>query len=367
MKTMTAAVSRTGTSVPRLEQVQLDAPRADEILVRVVATGICHTDINCHAGRGMPVPQPIVLGHEGAGIVEQVGAGVSGLTPGDHVVLSGASCGICPSCRSARPTYCREAMRAGFGGARLDGTTPISQDGEPIAASFFGQSSFATYAVAAARTAVKVPDDIPLPLLAPLACGVITGAGSVLDAFAVRPGQSIAVFGTGGVGLSAIMAARLAGANRIVAVDVNPERLELALELGATDAVTAGADTDDQLRAILPYGFDFSFATADQPAVYSSAVACLAAEGTAGFVANPHGEWAPDMRFLLAGGRRLQGIIGGSANPHTFIPRVIDYWRQGRFPFDRMIEEYEFADIDRAWAATSSGAVVKPVLIMDGS
>jgi aryl-alcohol dehydrogenase len=364
MTTITAAVSRPGLPAPVLESVELEEPRADEILVRIVATGICHSDINCHAGR-IPVPQPIVLGHEGAGIVERVGVGVAGLEPGDHVVLSGGSCGICPSCRSARPTYCREAMRVAFGGARLDGTSPVSQGGTPIAASFFGQSSFATYAIAPARTAVKIPRDVPLELMAPLACGVITGAGSVLQALALRPGQSIAVFGTGGVGLSAIMAARLAGGSRIVAVDVNPARLELARELGATDTVLAGDGTDAGLRDVLPEGFDLSFVTADQPVVYTSALGCLAPEGTMGFVAGPRGDWTPDLGFVLSGGRRIQGIIGGSANPHTFIPAMIEYWRQGRLPFDRMVERYDFADIATAWSATSSGAVVKPVLVMD--
>lgn len=361
---ITAAVSRPGIPAPVLEDIELEAPRPDELLVRIVATGICHTDINAHAGRGLAVPTPIVLGHEGAGIVEQVGAGVNGIEVGDHVVLSGGSCGVCPSCRSARPTYCREAMRVAFGGARVDGSSPLSQNGERIAGSFFGQSSFATHVVAPARSAVKVPKDIPLHLLGPLACGMITGAGSVIEALRLRAGQSIVVFGAGGVGLAAIMAARIAGGSRIVAVDINEARLELAEELGATDTVVAGGNVDEALRAILPFGFDVSFVTADHPSVYASAVGCLDVEGTCGFVVAPHGEWSPEVGYLLAGGRKLQGIIGGSANPQTFIPALIEFWRQGRFPFDKLIETFDFADIDQAWAATSSGAVVKPVLLM---
>jgi aryl-alcohol dehydrogenase len=360
----TAAVSRQGFAVPELEEIELEAPRADEILVRVVATGICHTDINCHSGHGVPVPKPIVLGHEGAGVVEQVGAGVTGLRPGDHVVLSGSSCGVCPSCRAARPTYCRQAIPAAFGGQRLDGTSPLSQAGQRIAGSFFGQSSFATHAIAPARSAVVVPDDLPLHLLAPLGCGVITGAASVLEAFRVRPGQSVAVFGAGGVGMSAVMAARLAGARHVVAVDTNEQRLALAQELGADGAVRAGEGVEHALGEIEPDGFDFAFITTDVPSACSAAVGCLAVEGTAGFVVAPAGAWAPDMGHLLTGGRKLQGIIGGSATPHVVIPQLIEYWRQGRFPFDRMVREFAFKDFAQAWEETSSGRVVKSVLRM---
>lgn len=364
---VTAAVSRHSRTVPELEQVDLEDPRADEVLVRMVATGICHTDINAHNGRGVPVPHPIVLGHEGAGVVEAVGAGVTRLVPGDHVVLSGNSCGVCTRCLDARPTYCREAMRVAFGGARLDGSSPISQAGDRVAAMFFGQSSFATYALAPARSAVLLSKDVPLHLMGPLGCGVITGAGSVLEALRLRPGQSIAVFGTGGVGLAAVMAARLAGARRIVAVDMNRPRLELATELGATDTVPGGAGAEQALRDIEPEGFDFAYVTADVPSVYATATTCLGVEGTLGYVVAPAGEWTPDTGFLLAGGRRLQGIIGGSANPHVLIPQLVDYWRAGRFPFDRMIEEFPFSDFAHAWTETGSGRVIKAVLRMPES
>ncbi|MFF5301969.1 NAD(P)-dependent alcohol dehydrogenase [Streptomyces sp. NPDC013161] len=361
---ITAAVSRESRSVPALEEVDLEGPRPDEILVRIVATGICHTDINAHNGRGLRVPQPIVLGHEGAGVVEAVGVGVTRLRSGDRVVLSGNSCGVCPSCLDARPTYCREAMRAAFGGARLDGSSPITRGGERVGAMFFGQSSFATYALAPARSAVLLPKDVPLHLMGPLACGVITGAGSVLESFRLRPGQAIAVFGTGGVGLSAVMAARLAGARQVVAVDIDPRRLHLAVESGATGTVLGGTDTDRALRQIEPDGFDFAYVTTDVPSVYANATACLGVEGTLGYVVAPAGRWVPDTGFLLAGGRRLQGIIGGSANPHVLIPQLVDHWRAGRFPFDRMIEEFPFNEFAKAWSATGSGRVIKAVLRM---
>jgi len=360
-----AAVSRDGEAHPRIEQVDLEAPRADEIRVRIVATGICHTDLHCHSGRGVPVPKPIVLGHEGAGVVDAIGAGVTGLAVGDHVVISGGSCGSCPSCRSARPTYCRDAMKLAFAGMRGDGSSPLSIGGERLAGSFFAQSSFASHVVTPARSAVKVPKDAPLHLLGPLGCGIITGAGSVLEAFRLRPGQSIVVFGVGSVGLAAIMAARLAGGSHIVAVDVDPARLKLAEALGATHAIASDENAPGALKEIAPHGYDYSFNTTVVPAVYELAVQCLANEGTAGFVTRPIGEWTANMAHLLAGGRKLQGILGGSANPQTFIPLMIDYWRQGRFPFDRLIAEFPFERIGEAWAACEAGAALKPVLRMD--
>jgi aryl-alcohol dehydrogenase len=361
-----AAISREGAPAPIIESVELEAPRADEILVRIVATGICHTDLGCHSGKGRPTPKPIVLGHEGAGVVEQVGAAVTDIVIGDHVVLSGVSCGHCESCQNNRPTYCRDAIGLCFGGARAVGTSPLTQDGAHVHGSFFGQSSFASHVVAPARSAVRVPKDVPLHLMGPLGCGVITGAGAVIETFRVRPGQSIVVFGVGGVGLSAIMAARLSGAAQIVAVDLNPARLQLARELGATHAVQAGqGDVLEALRSIRPEGFNFSLNTTFVPEVYDQALGALGMEGVCGFVTAPRGPWSPNILQLLSGGRRLQGILGGGAAPRLFIPLLIEAWRQGRFPFDRMIKTYAFEDIAQAFADTASGAAIKPVLVME--
>lgn len=362
-----AAVSREGAPHPAIEQVDLEAPRSDEIRVRIVATGICHTDINCHSGRGMPVPRPIVLGHEGAGIVEAVGDGVAGLAVGDHVVLSGGSCGLCPSCRAARPTYCHDVMKLSFGGMRGDGSSPLSQNGQRLAGAFFGQSSFATHAVVPGRSAVKVPRDVPLHLLGPLGCGIITGAGSVLEAFRLRPGQSIAVFGVGSVGLAAVMAAALAGASHIVAVDIDPARLELARALGASDSVPATDGTIGALREIMPGGFDFTFNTTSVPAVFDAALATLGSEGTAGYVTRPLGDWTPPLAAMMARGQKLHGILGGSAAPQIYIPMLVEYWRQGRFPFDRLATSFGFDDIATAWAACCSGAAIKPILLMEAA
>ena len=362
---ITAAVSRGGTPAPVIEELEQEEPRAGEMRVRLVATGICHTDLHEHPGRH--APQPIVLGHEGAGVVEQLGDGVRGFAVGDHVILSGSSCGACPSCRANRPTYCDLAMPLCFGGPRLDGSTALRCGEESIHSHFFGQSSFASHAIVPERTAVRMDQDLPLEKLGPLGCGVVTGAGAVIEALEVGLGDTLAVFGTGGVGLSAVMAARLVGAKRIVAVDVLPERLELARELGATDTIRADEDgVVEKVRAVTGRGVDFTFNTTTVPEVHGWALEALAMNGTAGFVAAPKGPWAPPMFAMLAGGRQLRGILGGDAHPGLFIPRLAEFWRQGRFPFDRLLTFYPFAEIARAFEDAHSGKAIKPVLLMDG-
>jgi aryl-alcohol dehydrogenase len=358
-----AAVSRDATRPPDLETLDIEEPRPGEILVRMVATGICHTDISVHERDRSP--KPIVLGHEGAGIVERVGSGVSRLVPGDPVILSSNSCGECPSCRQNAHSYCYEVMPRNFGGRRPDGSTPLAKDGAPINARFFGQSSFATYALADERSAVKAPLDLPLEIMGPLACGVMTGAGAVINSLQVRPGQSIAIFGTGAVGLSAVMAAKIVGATRIIAVDVVPARLELARELGATDSIDASAgDAAQLIKDRTRYGVDFTFNTTRAPAVFTQALESLAPRGVAGFVGAPFEPWTPDMFQILGGGRTLRGIIGGDSSPGLFIPLLIEYYRQGRLPFDRLIRFYPFQEIAQAFADCEHGTTVKAVLRM---
>jgi aryl-alcohol dehydrogenase len=363
---ITAAVSRGAGEAPALEPLELEAPRPRELQIRLVATGICHTDLHEHPGRH--APQPIVLGHEGAGVVEALGPGVRGFEVGDHVILSGSSCGRCPSCLANRPTYCDLAMPLCFGGRRLDGSTSLRCGDENVHSHFFGQSSFATHTVVPERTAVKVDRDLPLEKLGPLGCGVVTGAGAVIEALKIGYGDSIAIFGVGGVGLSAVMAARLVGARHIVAVDVNAGRLALARDLGATHAVHSGdADAAAQIRAVTGRGLRCSLNTTTVPAVHTMALEVLAMNGTCGFVAAPRGAWTPQMFGMLAGGRQLRGILGGDAHPGLFLPQLIDYWRQGRFPFDRLLTFYRFDEIARAFADVHEGRVIKPVLLMDGA
>ena len=227
-----AAVVRAASHGFEIEAVSLEDPRDDEVLVRLVATGVCHTDLIAR-DQIYPVPQPIVLGHEGAGIVEKVGAGVSHVEPGDHLVLTYLSCGDCPACNEASPAYCHKLFGLCFGGARPDGSGAIRDaNGEALHGHFFGQSSFATLAIASRRNVVKVRRDAPWEILGPLGCGLQTGAGAVLNVFRPEAGQSLAVFGAGAVGLSALMAARHAVMEPIIVIDVVPERLQIARDLG---------------------------------------------------------------------------------------------------------------------------------------
>ena len=363
-----AAVSREGQVAPVIEDVQLGEPRADEVRVRIAAAGVCHTDLRAHKGLAWNTPRPIVLGHEGAGVVEAVGAGVLHLKAGDRVVLSGSSCGVCPSCRDNLPSYCREVIPRSFGGARMDGSSALSKDGERLHGHFFGQSSFATHAIADARGAVKIDADIPFDVVAPLGCGVITGAGAVLKSFAMKAGQTLVVFGSGSVGLSAIMAARLAGARQVIAVDPLPARRAMALELGATAALNAAEpDIVAAVRALLPDGADFALNTTVIPTVYEAALRVLGMRGVAAFVSAPPQPLSVPLPLLLGGGRSLRGIIGGDAAPQVVIPMLLDFWRQGRFPMDRLVTRFEFAHIADAFDAFHHGVVIKPVLCMEAA
>ena len=363
-----AAVSREGQAAPAIEDVQLGEPRADEVRVRIAAAGVCHTDLRAHKGLAWNTPRPIVLGHEGAGVVEAVGAGVLHLKAGDRVVLSGSSCGVCPSCRDNLPSYCREVIPRSFGGARMDGSSALSKDGERLHGHFFGQTSFATHAIADARGAVKIDADIPFDVVAPLGCGVITGAGAVLKSFAMKAGQTLVVFGSGSVGLSAIMAARLAGARQVIAVDPLPARRAMALELGATAALDAAEpDIVAAVRALLPDGADFALNTTVIPAVYEAALRVLGMRGVAAFVSAPPQPLSVPLPLLLGGGRSLRGIIGGDAAPQVVIPMLLDFWRQGRLPMDRLVTRVEVARIAEAFDAFHHGAVIKPVLCMEAA
>jgi aryl-alcohol dehydrogenase len=361
-----AAVLRAGSAELSRESLDLAEPRPDEILVRLVATGVCHTDIKM-AESPDRVPRPIVLGHEGAGIVERAGSAVGKVVAGDHVVMSYDYCGICPSCLEHEPVYCHVMGAFNFGGRRADGTSPITKGGEMIGGSFFGQSSFADFALCTERNVVKVRQDAPLELLGPLGCGIQTGAGAVLNALRVTPGRTIAVFGAGSVGLSGVMAARLAGAAKIIVVDLVTERLAMANELGATHIVNAkDSDPRDEIMAITGYGVDFSFDTTGVAAVQQQALASLAPRGTCGFVATPPGPLPVNMMHLMAGGRKLIGIIEGESTPDVFIPMLIDLYLQGRFPFDRLVKFYPFDRINEAIDDSNAGRTIKPIVRFAG-
>lgn len=361
-----AAVQRQPHAAPVLEPLLLQDPAPDEILVRIVGVGVCHTDMVMRDAL-LPVPMPVVLGHEGAGVVVAMGSAVTDLAVGDHVVLSFASCGVCGSCHDHAPAYCETWVPLNFFGTRADGSTSLTDaNGKPVHSHVFGQSSFASHVVVHRRNAVRVERDLPLEMLGPLGCGIQTGAGAVLNACRVRPGASVAVIGAGAVGLSAVMAAAIAGAATIVALDINPARVDFALEMGATHAFLAGdaAMTDHARAAGCRAGFDYIIDTTGLASVCNAAIPALANRGELALVGAyaPGAEIASDATLLMSGGRVIRGVVEGGADPARFIPELIAHYRAGRFPFDKLLRFFDFADIAQAIAAGESGQAIKPVL-----
>ena len=362
---ITAAGAERTNAPFELQPLTLDEPRPDEILVRIIASGICQTDAHVWHGH-IPTSMPIVLGHEGSGVVERVGASVTSVKPGDHVVLSYQACGHCTPCLGGHFSYCDLAMEANFSGERLDGSTAVhrhkGEEGGAVRGHFFGQSSFATYALTTERNTVKVPDDVPLELLGPLGCGLQTGAGAVLNSFKVRPGQTIAVFGAGAVGLAAVMAAKVAAADAIIAVDVHDDRLALARQLGATHTVKVGeGQVSDRLRQITGRGVDFVLDTSGRSEMLAQAVDGLATLGQLGLVASAGGDGKVEAAKLNLG-VAVRGIVQGDAVPQLFIPALIRLYKSGHFPFDRLVRFYPFEQINEAFAASARGEVIKPII-----
>jgi aryl-alcohol dehydrogenase len=360
-----AAVVREHGGPFRIETLELDPPRADEVLVEIVAVGYCHADVVVR-DQIFPGDLPAVFGHEGAGIVREVGRAVTDVEPGDPVVLTYDFDGACPNCRRGRMAYCDHFFEHNFVTRRPeDGSTPLSKDGEPIEATFFGQSSFSSHALARERNVVKVPDDAPLERLGPLGCGVQTGAGAVINTLAPEPGSTLAIFGAGSVGLSALLGANLVGVGQVIAIDLQPDRLHKALELGAHHKINPREleSVADAIRSIEPRGVDFSLETTGQPDVLRNAVECLAPGGTCGVIgAPPFGtNVSLDVNHLL-NGRTVQGIVEGDSIPKAFIPELVEFHLEGRLPFDAFVSFYDFEDINEAVEDAESGEVIKPIL-----
>jgi aryl-alcohol dehydrogenase len=366
----TSAVVREQGGPFRLEQVTLEGPRPDEVLVEVVASGMCHTDLLVRDSR--PAVLPAVVGHEGAGVVREVGSEVRGVAPGDSVVLSFPSCGRCPRCLTGRTAYCDTIATLKFGCRRPDGSVATTDaNGRPVGDHFFGQSSFSTFAVVDGRSVVTMPDDVDLRIAGPLACGVQTGAGTILDVLRVGPGSSVAVFGAGSVGLCAVMAAELAGATTIVAVNRRASRLELAREFGATHLVSpTDVDPVEAIReATGGRGVGYAFETTGKPDVLTQAVRSLDSLGTCAYVgtAAPGELGGIPMLEAMTKGLTVRGVLQGDSTPSVTIPRLWDLHRRGLLPFDRLITHYRLDEINQAAADTETGDVVKPVLLMPGA
>lgn len=354
-----------------LEEIDVEPPRRDEVLVRIVATGLCHTDLSVREGL-IPFPLPGVLGHEGSGVVQEVGDGVTDLEAGDHVVVSFAFCGLCRLCRTGHPVYCENWPGLNlFGGSRADGTPTLYRNGEALNGHFFGQSSLATLALASASSVIKVPRDAPLELLGPLACGIQTGAQSVLNVLRPTPGATLAVFGAGGVGLSALIAAvHLTGAT-VTVVDVNAARLQTATRLGAAHVINATEqNVSEALQEISGgRGIDRTLEATGVPAVLRQAIDALAPQGMCGIVGAPAPDAEVSMNILQAivKGSSVTGINQGDPVLRESIPALVNLYQQGRFPFNELIHIYPFEQIQQAAEDAAAGTVIKPLLQMPSS
>jgi len=365
---VTAAVVEERDAPLQIEELEIDDPGRGEVRVRIAASGVCHTDAIAVHG-DVPFPLPGVLGHEGAGVVEAVGEGVEDVREGDRVVIGWPWCGSCRNCLDGQPRYCVHIGRLAFGGARDDGSSALRRlDGSPLHGHFFGQSSFATHAITRANALVVVPPDTPLELLGPLACGVSTGAGAVLNVLRPGPGASIAIFGVGSVGLSAVMAARLSGATKIVAIDRLPGRLAVARELGATDVVNA-VETDpvEAIHEICGGPADFSLECTGVIAALRQAADSVGIRGICGLIGGaPAGAEFTLEHLTTLWGKRIQGILGGEGRSTVLIGALIELNRQGRFPYERLVTRFPLEQVNDALAASHSGEVLKPVLEMPG-
>lgn len=369
MSTTTAAVVTERGGRFELAEVQLAALRPDEVQVRLVATGMCHTDLSVVAGV-TPFPLPGVLGHEGVGVVTAVGAAVTRTRPGDRVLLTFTSCGRCPNCRDGHPAYCDGHLPLNLlGGRRVDGSATVRRDGVELNAHFFGQSSFSREVLADERGVVVLPADLAedeLPVLAPLGCGVQTGAGAVLNVLRPRPGSTLVVAGAGAVGLSAVMAARMTAVSRIVVVDRVASRLAVALELGATDVVdTREHDLrDGVLAATSGRGPDHVVETTGVVPVLDALIDVLAVGGCCAVVGAPGAgsRGGFDVPRLLPG-RTIRGVTLGDSEPETFLPFLVDAHRRGALPLEKIQRRYRFEDINQAAQDAAAGITIKPVLV----
>lgn len=350
-----------------IEPITVDAPQAGEVLVDIKAVGICHSDLVMVAG-AFGTRFPAVFGHEGAGLVEAVGEGVTKVKPGDKVLLTFTSCGACARCRDNDPSYCKHFTAMNMACAREDGSTRLHRGGEAISDNFFGQSSFASKAIATERNVIRLDDDADLAMLAPLGCGIQTGAGAVMRSLEAKAGQSLVVIGGGSVGLSALLGGRIAGCSPIILVEPQARRRDLGLSLGADHAIDpAAGDLAEQVRAVLPEGADLVVDTSGNLGALCAALGMIANKGRLGLVGLPGALDAalpvPIIQWLTQGGT-VRGIVEGDSDPDTFLPELIAHHKAGRLPFDRFVTIYPFAQINGAIDDAHSGKAVKVVLTL---
>ncbi|WP_141205549.1 Zn-dependent alcohol dehydrogenase [Streptomyces griseorubiginosus] len=340
-----------GRQIQVVDDLEVREPGAGEVLVAISAAGLCHSDLSVVDGT-IPFPVPVVLGHEGAGVVEAVGEGVTHVGPGDHVALSTlANCGACADCDRGRPTMCRKAI----GRPRK----PFSRGGEPVF-QFASNSAFAERTVVKAVQAVRIPKDIPLTSAALIGCGVLTGVGAVLNRARVDLGDSVVVIGTGGIGLNVIQGARIAGASRIVAVDANPAKEAVARQFGASDFLTSV----EGVRELLPYGVDHAFECVGRVELVRAAVDLLDRHGQAVLLGTPAA--GAEASFVVSSMFLDKSVLGcryGSSRPQRDIPRYAELYRQGRLLLDELVTEtYPIEDFEKAVGDAEAGRVARGVL-----
>lgn len=348
----------------QVQELELDPPGSDELLVRIMAAGICHSDLSVIDG-SRPRPVPLALGHEAAGVVEAIGAGVRDVHTGDHVVLTFVpSCGICGECSSGRPALCGAAARANAEGCLLGGGRRLHRDGSPVH-HHLGVSAFADYAVVSRRSAVVVPRSLPFATAALFGCAVLTGAGAVFETAGLRPGESAAIFGLGGVGLAAVMGAVVGGAHPIVGVDPVSERRALARELGA-DAVFSPEDAEAGVRELTDGGARHTFETAGKTAAFEAAYRSTARGGTTVAVGlpDPAATVSLPAASLVGEGRSIIGSYMGSAAPQRDVPRLIELWEAGRLPVERLHSgSLRLTEINAGMDALATGRAVRQLVV----
>jgi aryl-alcohol dehydrogenase len=357
-----AAVLLVAGGDPRLAGVTIRPPVEDEVLVRIDAVGICHTDVSV-AARWPARRLPMVFGHEGAGTVVDAGP-LATAARGQQVVLTFASCGRCIDCADGRPAYCDRSTDLNMRGDRRDEASALRLDGEPVTGGFFGQSSFATHALSRPANTVVLTTALAPELAAPLACSVQTGVGTVLNALSAGPDDALVVFGAGAVGLSAVMGAKIAGCRSIVAVDPVPERLALAIVLGATATVDPTAvDAAAAIGDLTGGGPNLAIDTTALPSVIATGMAVLRSCGTLALVGLGALTAELPVGLVLAKGLRVRGVVEGDSDPHSFIPRLAELVGRGELPVDKLVTTFELTSFDEAWSAAKAGRVIKPVLL----
>lgn len=375
MRTRAAVLREIGMPAPyaqsrplEIEDVELDPPGPDEVLLRVKAAGLCHSDLSVIDGN-RPRPMPMVLGHEAAGVIEETGPGVTGLVRGDHVVAAFVpSCGHCRPCTTGRPALCEPGFAANSAGTLLSGARRLHDARGPVH-HHLGVSGFARHATVSRHSLVKVPRDLPFAEAALFGCAVITGVGAVVNTGAMPRGASAAVVGLGGVGLAALLAARMLEAPQLVAIDVNERKLAVARVLGATATVNAAApDAAEQVRELTKGGVEFAFEMAGAARALELAYRITARGGTTVSAGLSH----PDQRFslphlgLVADERTLRGSYLGSCVPPRDIPRYIDWYRTGTLPVDRLLSErVRLDDLNAAFDRLAAGESIRQVVEID--